>query len=107
MLSYSLKLIYAILSRAANLQFHLGGEKKSCIYTLSRTKNKKKPIQNSSFICMRREAIFLRNVYYLDPATKKWLADIVDKVFGFPQFVRFSWSTCKEILEKQCAPVEW
>ena len=45
--------------------------------------------------------------YPSDPATKKWLASVVDRVFGFPQFVRFSWSTCKEILEKQCAPVEW
>ncbi|CAB4045007.1 Ribonuclease H2 subunit A, partial [Paramuricea clavata] len=44
--------------------------------------------------------------YPSDPATKKWLADIVDKVFGFPQFVRFSWSTSKDILEKQCAPIE-
>ncbi|XP_028413166.1 ribonuclease H2 subunit A-like [Dendronephthya gigantea] len=45
--------------------------------------------------------------YPADPATKKWLATIVDRIFGFPQFVRFSWSTCKEILDKQCAPVEW
>lgn len=45
--------------------------------------------------------------YPSDPATKKWLADIVDNVFGFPQFVRFSWSTSKDILEKQCAPIEW
>lgn len=45
--------------------------------------------------------------YPADPATKKWLAAIVDRVFGFPQFVRFSWSTCKDILEKQCVPVEW
>ena len=51
--------------------------------------------------------LYPRYIYYLDPATKKWLADIVDKVFGFPQFVRFSWSTCRDILEKQCAAVEW
>jgi len=42
-----------------------------------------------------------------DPKTKQWLRDILDPVFGFPQFVRFSWSTCSNILEKSAPLVEW
>jgi hypothetical protein len=31
----------------------------------------------------------------------------MDYVFGFPQFVRFSWSTASLILEKDAAPIKW
>lgn len=43
----------------------------------------------------------------LDPTTKKWLAEVMDPVFGYPHFVRFSWSTCSNILESKAAAVEW
>ena len=42
-----------------------------------------------------------------DPKTKKWLMDNIDEVFGFPQFVRFSWSTAEKIIEKRSVPVSW
>lgn len=45
--------------------------------------------------------------YPSDPKTKKWLMDNVDEVFGFPQFVRFSWSTAEKIIEKRSVPVSW
>lgn len=45
--------------------------------------------------------------YPSDPTTKKWLQDNVDKVFGFPQFVRFSWSTADIIIHKNCVRVNW
>ncbi|XP_077992740.1 ribonuclease H2 subunit A-like [Glandiceps talaboti] len=45
--------------------------------------------------------------YPNDPATKKWLSSITDPVFGFPQFVRFSWSTASKILEESAVPVHW
>ncbi|KAL5261556.1 hypothetical protein ACHWQZ_G007312 [Mnemiopsis leidyi] len=45
--------------------------------------------------------------YPSDPKTKKWLIDNVDEVFGFPQFVRFSWSTAEKIVDKHCARVLW
>jgi len=45
--------------------------------------------------------------YPADPKTKQWLQDILDPVFGYPQFVRFSWSTCSNILEKSALSVEW
>ncbi|XP_047144183.1 ribonuclease H2 subunit A [Hydra vulgaris] len=45
--------------------------------------------------------------YPADPKTKQWLKDVVDPVFGFPQFVRFSWSTCVNILEKHACEVMW
>ncbi|GIY42827.1 ribonuclease H2 subunit A [Caerostris darwini] len=45
--------------------------------------------------------------YPNDPLTKKFLANNIDPVFGFPQFVRFSWSTAEKILENSAAKVEW
>ncbi|XP_054766033.2 ribonuclease H2 subunit A-like [Lytechinus pictus] len=45
--------------------------------------------------------------YPSDPATKKWLAGNVDPVFGFSQFVRFSWSTASTILDDKAFPVQW
>ncbi|XP_046816120.1 ribonuclease H2 subunit A [Vespa crabro] len=45
--------------------------------------------------------------YPNDPVTKKWLAANVDDVFGFPQIVRFSWSTAEKILETNALTVEW
>ncbi|VDI32089.1 ribonuclease H2 subunit A [Mytilus galloprovincialis] len=45
--------------------------------------------------------------YPADPNTKSFLANNMDYVFGFPQFVRFSWSTAAIILEKDAAPVKW
>eukprot|EP00795_Rhopilema_esculentum_P012371 gene12371-3027_t len=41
------------------------------------------------------------------PQTKKWLASVLDPVFGYPQFVRFSWSTTSNILESKAFSVEW
>lgn len=45
--------------------------------------------------------------YPNDPATKKWLTDNVDQVFGFPQIVRFSWSTAEKIIDSNALQVDW
>ncbi|XP_013846142.1 ribonuclease H2 subunit A isoform X4 [Sus scrofa] len=45
--------------------------------------------------------------YPNDPKTKAWLRKHVDPVFGFPQFVRFSWRTAQSILEKEAEDVTW
>ncbi|XP_015516018.2 ribonuclease H2 subunit A [Neodiprion lecontei] len=45
--------------------------------------------------------------YPNDPVTKKWLTQNIDQVFGFPQLVRFSWSTAEKILESSALPVDW
>ena len=45
--------------------------------------------------------------YPSDPKTKQWLQDSVDKVFGYPDFVRFSWKPAVQALEKMAVPVEW
>lgn len=45
--------------------------------------------------------------YPNDPMTKTWLANNVDEIFGFPQLVRFSWSTAEKILESKAITVEW
>ncbi|PNI51203.1 RNASEH2A isoform 3 [Pan troglodytes] len=42
-----------------------------------------------------------------DPKTKAWLKEHVEPVFGFPQFVRFSWRTAQTILEKEAEDVIW
>ncbi|XP_053152966.1 ribonuclease H2 subunit A isoform X2 [Hemicordylus capensis] len=45
--------------------------------------------------------------YPNDPKTKEWLSQSLDPVFGYPQFVRFSWSTAQIILESKAVPVHW
>ncbi|XP_062507785.1 ribonuclease H2 subunit A-like [Corticium candelabrum] len=42
-----------------------------------------------------------------DAHTKEWLESVCDPVFGFPQFVRFSWSTVDKLLERKATAVEW
>ena len=44
--------------------------------------------------------------YPSDPATKEWLVEVKDQVFGYPGFVRFSWGTCRHLLE-DAIPVTW
>nr|KAF6481844.1 ribonuclease H2 subunit A [Molossus molossus] len=45
--------------------------------------------------------------YPNDPKTKVWLRKHVEPVFGFPQFVRFSWRTAQSILEKEAESILW
>jgi ribonuclease HII len=42
-----------------------------------------------------------------DARTKRWLRDSIDPIFGWPSIVRFSWSTCKELMDKECVAVQW
>ncbi len=42
-----------------------------------------------------------------DPNTTKWLKDAHDKVFGFPNIIRFSWSTSDRFLESNAHAVNW
>ncbi|XP_034943262.1 ribonuclease H2 subunit A [Chelonus insularis] len=45
--------------------------------------------------------------YPMDPITKQWLTDNIDPIFGFPQIVRFSWSTAEKILETEAEKISW
>ena len=45
--------------------------------------------------------------YPSDPGTKAWLLRYLHNVFGFPQLIRFSWSTCSTLLEDKAAAVRW
>ncbi|KAF9484369.1 ribonuclease HII [Pholiota conissans] len=45
--------------------------------------------------------------YPSDPNTQAWLKTAVDPVFGYPNLVRFSWTTVKVILEKSAHAVKW
>ncbi|KAF7459335.1 putative ribonuclease H2 subunit A [Cryptosporidium felis] len=42
-----------------------------------------------------------------DPKTKKFLKIVFDPIFGFPNIVRFSWSTASEIIDKNGYKVKW
>ncbi|XP_013415716.1 ribonuclease H2 subunit A isoform X1 [Lingula anatina] len=80
------------------------------------------PIVSAASICAKvardnavknwtfKEGITVENFgsgYPGDPATKKFLTDYLDPVFGFPQFVRFSWSTADLLLQKNAVSVKW
>ena len=45
--------------------------------------------------------------YPSDPATKKWISENVDPLFGFPSLVRFSWSTVTKVLEESGVPFKF
>lgn len=47
--------------------------------------------------------------YPADPKTSLWLSTEAQKdaLFGFPNFVRFSWSTARNVLDKHCVEIEW
>lgn len=42
-----------------------------------------------------------------DPATKAWLEANINNTFGYSNDVRFSWSTCVTLMEKNCIKVDW
>ena len=44
-----------------------------------------------------------------DPKTKAWLEENIklQPLFGFQPHVRFSWSTCVTLMDKNCCTVEW
>jgi ribonuclease H2 subunit A len=42
-----------------------------------------------------------------DPKTKNFLTKAFDPVFGFPQFVRFGWSTASTIIDDKAIAVHW
>ncbi len=44
---------------------------------------------------------------YIDPQTKRFLTEAIDEIFGFPKFVRFSWSTASTIIGNKCVKVTW
>lgn len=45
--------------------------------------------------------------YPNDPLTKKFLNNNIDPVFGYPQLVRFSWSTSENILCNKASELTW
>uniref|UniRef100_A0A914EG45 Ribonuclease n=1 Tax=Acrobeloides nanus TaxID=290746 RepID=A0A914EG45_9BILA len=42
-----------------------------------------------------------------DPLTKRFIAETVDPIFGFPSLVRFSWKTAEEIMKKKAVKCTW
>ncbi|CAF3405650.1 unnamed protein product [Rotaria sp. Silwood1] len=54
-----------------------------------------------------KQSIEYGSGYPNDPQTKRFLTESIDKIFGFPKFVRFSWSTASTIIENKCIKVTW
>lgn len=52
-------------------------------------------------------ATYLAESPLSDPVTKKFLVSHCDPVFGYPQLVRFSWSTAANALENTAYQVDW
>ena len=55
----------------------------------------------------QRSACLVSPTISLDPQTKRFLTESIEHIFGFPKFVRFSWSTAATIIEKKCVKVTW
>nr|XP_026694301.1 ribonuclease H2 subunit A-like isoform X2 [Ciona intestinalis] len=78
-------------------------------FTVEKKADSKYPVVSAASICAKvcrdkavKEWRFRENPdtdtkygsgYPADPVTKVWLRNNVDRIFGFPSFVRFSWST--------------
>ncbi|KAF9975032.1 Ribonuclease H2 subunit A [Actinomortierella ambigua] len=45
--------------------------------------------------------------YPSDPKTVQWLKKNMDPIFGYPNIVRFSWGTCKTLLDAHGTAVRW
>ncbi|THH20733.1 hypothetical protein EW146_g680 [Bondarzewia mesenterica] len=45
--------------------------------------------------------------YPSDPKTQAWIKSSLDRTFGFPSLVRFSWTTVKVVLEQNAHALEW
>ncbi|CAF0951805.1 unnamed protein product [Adineta ricciae] len=54
-----------------------------------------------------KQAMQFGSGYPGDPQTKRFLTEALDEIFGFPKFVRFSWSTASTIIENRCVKVTW
>lgn len=51
--------------------------------------------------------MFLNFSLFIDPNTVQWLKRNMNSVFGFPEIVRFSWSSCSRILDESAVPLHW
>ena len=47
------------------------------------------------------------DVCVLDPNTKTWVKDSLERTFGYPSIARFSWTTIKVVLDDSAHAVEW
>ncbi|KAI0322601.1 ribonuclease H2 subunit A [Amylostereum chailletii] len=45
--------------------------------------------------------------YPSDPKTQAWIRNCLDRTFGYPSLVRFSWTTVKIVLEKRAHQTDW
>jgi len=50
---------------------------------------------------------YLGSGYPGDENTKKWLSKNMDSVFGFPDIVRFNWSTARDLIKEKSVEFEW
>ncbi|XP_010791074.1 ribonuclease H2 subunit A [Notothenia coriiceps] len=77
------------------------------------------PIVSAASICAKvsdhqpKGSQFFSDVFvtsgpgFSDPKTKAWMLKYLDPVFGYPQFVRFSWSTAQTLMDSKGVTVHW
>ncbi|XP_074037155.1 ribonuclease H2 subunit A [Leptinotarsa decemlineata] len=112
------------LGKPENYQAYLKGLFPEYNITVAKKADSTYPIVSAASICAKvardhalkvwkfKEGLDLTHEHFGsgypgDPVTKKFLAENCDPVFGFPQLVRFSWSTAEKILEEKSYQVEW
>lgn len=44
---------------------------------------------------------------FIDPVTKKYLQKNIEPIFGFPNIVRFCWSTAETVLKDHAIQIDW
>ncbi|KAI0058208.1 ribonuclease HII [Artomyces pyxidatus] len=65
------------------------------------------PPESSSEQSEQPWSSILGSGYPSDPKTQAWIKSSLDRTFGYPSLVRFSWTTVKVVLEKEAHAVEW
>lgn len=87
--------------------------------TVSKKADSKYPVVSAASICAKtvRDAFISAwkkennaeagSGYTSDPYTKTYLSNNYDEVFGYPTFVRSSWSTCSKLMDEKCISVRW
>lgn len=62
---------------------------------------------NSSILQILFKNCLIDDNNFLDPNTKKFIKDRIDPVFGYPDLVRFSWSTSEVALKDTAFTCTW
>lgn len=80
-------------------------EEKSSEPAAKRARSSAEPVTGVKVVSLHPSAA--GSGYPGDPLTKAWMQQHMDKVFGWPDVVRFSWAPAKDALAASGVPCEW